>query len=225
MELHSLTWGLSYRHDFYDSISGLEEVTDCSEVSDRPGVSINSYFEMPHPPTPSQPEGLPLFPDDDGFYSVNGPAFHMNLSEPPTTHPLDNQVSNPSSQSSNISSHFSQHPTATTDKLAIYFWASESLPLIPTPALSSQSQHRFQGPPQRKHVCNEPGCTPPSRFETKQGLDRHHETTHLQKRWDCPVPGCGSVGNKGIKRKDNLRAHVRDKHHVELPRESRRSQT
>ncbi|PUU74680.1 hypothetical protein B9Z19DRAFT_1132800 [Tuber borchii] len=40
--------------------------------------------------------------------------------------------------------------------------------------------------------------------KTKQGLIRHREVKHLQKRLDCRIPGCKSVGNGGIKRKDNL---------------------
>ena len=174
---------------------------------------------MPHPPAPSKPEGLPLFLEDDGSYSVNGPALHVNYSESPTTHLLYIQVSNPASQSSNISFDFHQHPIVTTDELAIPFWVPESLPPIPIPALSSQSQHGVQEFPQGRYFCFEPGCTRLSPFQTKQGLTRHQEGTHLQKRRDCPVPGCKRVGNKGIKRQDNLRAHVREQHQVKLPRQ------
>ena len=219
MELKLLTWGLIYRSNFYETISDLDEAWYFSEALDCSGVSINSYFEMPHPPAPAKPAGLPLFLDEDGFYSVNGPAFHVNYSEPPTTHLLDNQVSNPTSQSSNISFDLHQHPIVTTDELAIPFWVPESLPLIPIPAPPSQSQHSFQESPPKRYYCSEPDCTWPSPFETKQGLTRHCETTHLQKRWDCPFSGCDRVGDKGIKRKDNLRAHVREQHQIELPRE------
>lgn len=220
MELELLTWRLFYRSKFYPSISDLDEASYCSEVLDCSGVSINSYFEMPHPPAPAKPEGLPLFLDDDGFYSVNGPAFHVNHSEPPTTLLLDNQVSNPTSQSFNIFFHLYEHPIVTTDELAIPFRVPESLPSIPIPALSSQSQYGVQEFPQGRYFCVEPGCTWLSPFETKQGLTRHQETTHLQKRRDCPIPGCERVGNKGIKRQDNLRAHVREQHQVKLPRQS-----
>ena len=220
LELELLTWGLSYRSNFHDSISDLEEFSDCSEVSDCSGVSINSYFEMPHPPAPSKPEGLPLFLEDDGSYSVNGPALHVNRSEPPTTHHLDSQVSNPTIQSSNISFDLHQHPIVTTDELAIPLWVPESHPPILIPALSPQSQHGVQEFPQGRYFCIEPGCTWLSPFETKQGLTRHRETKHFQKRRDCPIPGCKRVGNKGIKRKDNLRAHMQEQHQVKLPRQS-----
>ena len=33
-------------------------------------------------------------------------------------------------------------------------------------------------------------------------------------RFDCPVPGCENIGKKGIKRYDNLVAHMRNKHGV-----------
>ena len=53
-----------------------------------------------------------------------------------------------------------------------------------------------------------------------QALDRHHEVKHLNKRVDCPIPGCERVGDKGIKRKDNLPAHILNKHGIKLARQS-----
>ena len=68
----------------------------------------------------------------------------------------------------------------------------------------------------RGYLCHELGCTWRSSFPTKQALDRHHEVKHLNKRVDCPVQGCERVGDKGIKRKDNLPAHVWNKHGIKL---------
>ncbi|RPB00410.1 hypothetical protein L873DRAFT_1843025 [Choiromyces venosus 120613-1] len=64
----------------------------------------------------------------------------------------------------------------------------------------------------RSFTCNEPDCTWQTPFKTKQALNRHCETKHLVERHDCPVPGCEHVGDKGIKRYDNLVAHVRNQH-------------
>ena len=100
-----------------------------------------------------------------------------------------------------------------------------TLPHTPIPAPPLQFRPGPRKFAQGGYVCNEPGCPWPSPFPTKQGLNRHHEVKHLEQRLNCPIPGCESVGNRGIKRKDNLRAHVWNQHRVELPRESRRTYT
>ena len=62
------------------------------------------------------------------------------------------------------------------------------------------------------YTCNAPDCARPTPFGTKQALNRHYEVIHLAERIDCPVPGCKNVGENGIKRYDNLVAHVRNIH-------------
>jgi len=73
----------------------------------------------------------------------------------------------------------------------------------------------------RGYLCSEPGCNWRSSFPTKQALDRHREVKHLGLHVDCPIPGCEKVGDKGIKRKDNLPVHVLKKHGINLTRRSR----
>ncbi|RPA96749.1 hypothetical protein L873DRAFT_1193266 [Choiromyces venosus 120613-1] len=71
-------------------------------------------------------------------------------------------------------------------------------------------------PERRSYPCNSPGCAWPSPFPTRQALTRHREAVHLDIRVNCPVPGCDRVGDNGIKRKDNLPAHIRNKHQNHL---------
>ncbi|PUU74679.1 hypothetical protein B9Z19DRAFT_419184 [Tuber borchii] len=174
-------------------------------------------------PLPPQLENLPLYLDDDGFYSVNGPRFHANHSQHPTAHLLDNQIFKPVSQSPNTSSNPHQPPINGLNKLEIPLCTSA--PCIRILAPPPQSQPNPRKFAQGEYICNEPDCAWKYPFPTKQGLTRHHEVKHLQKRFDCPIPGCESVGSRGIKRMDNLRAHVWNQHRVELPHESRRNHT
>ena len=182
--------------------------------------TIGLAFTMTHP-FPPEADSLPLYAEDDGFYSVNGPAFYGNPSGHPTSNLLDNQISDPTSQSPFISPHLHQHPIMTMDELVILLYASESPLPTPIPPPSFYSQQSPQTSSQKNYVCNESGCTWRPPFKTKQGLRRHREAVHLQKRYDCWFPGCERVGKKGIKRKDNLRTHLRDQHGVQLPLESR----
>src|SRR5437879_6261985 len=62
------------------------------------------------------------------------------------------------------------------------------------------------------YACGAPDCTPRDPFRTKQALNRHYEEKHLGERVDCLVPRCENVGEKGIKRLDNLVAHLKTKH-------------
>ena len=178
-------------------------------------------FEILHH-LPPELQNLPLYPDDDGFYSVNGPEFRANHSKHPTLHLLDNQTSNPTSKSPHISSYL-QTLTNTINKFSIPL--STSLPHSTILTLSPQPRPSLRKLPRREYVCDQPGCTWQSPFKTKQGLARHYEVKHLQKRHDCPIPGCQSVGNRGIKRKDNLHAHMWHQHRVELPGNSFRGCT
>lgn len=188
-------------------IGDLEEVLpDHLEIPDE----LPLYFESPS-----------LHSADDGFHSdpINGLPFPMDHSEHPTTCLFDSQISNPASQGSDISFYVRQHPIISMDNLATPSSTLKPPTPIPIPEPSSQSQHTLQIFPRRGYICDEAGCTWRSPFRRKQDLTRHREVIHLQRRYDCPIRGCERVGNKGIKRKDNLRAHVRGQHQVELPRE------
>jgi len=66
----------------------------------------------------------------------------------------------------------------------------------------------------RSFTCNVPECIRETPFATRQALNRHHESVHLAQRFNCPMPGCENVGEKGIKRYDNLVAHMKNQHGV-----------
>ncbi|CUS14000.1 unnamed protein product, partial [Tuber aestivum] len=152
-------------------------------------------FGAPHP-LPRELGDLPLYPDEDGFYSVNGPLdltiLPSNVAVPPvdrgnhvTFHPLTNQTQHLADQQHpHISPHHRQRSSS---------------------HLSGEPHTR---PERRNHSCDQPGCAWPSSFSTRQALTRHREAVHLNLRVDCPIPGCERVGDKGISRKDNLPAHV-----------------
>jgi len=161
---------------------------------------------------------LPLYKEDDGFYSVTGPRLDADGSEGLVTHPSNNQISNPANRAPNVSFNL-QAQANTITKLDTPL--GSSLPHTPNHMPPTQSLLSPGKPPRNEYVCNELGCT--WKFPTKQGLDRHHESKHLKQRYDCPVPGCENVGKKGIKRRDNLRVHVLNQHGVELPRGSLRT--
>ncbi|CUS14002.1 unnamed protein product [Tuber aestivum] len=151
-------------------------------------------------------ENLPLYLDSDGFYSVKGPALHMRHNGYHTAHLWDNQILTPGGQSPCIPSQLCQLPIDTPNELPPP--PSSSSATISLPAPSPRSPNSIRAFSQRSYTCNEPGCTWKSPFRTKQGLSRHHQSKHIQKRLGCPIRGCGGVGNKGVKRRDNLRVGI-----------------
>ena len=63
-----------------------------------------------------------------------------------------------------------------------------------------------------------PNCSWPGTFKAEQALNRHYRAKHLNDRVDCPVGGCLYVGGRGIKRADNLPAHLLNKHGISCTR-------
>lgn len=180
-------------------------------------------------PLPQGLGNLPLYPDQDGIFSVNGPldltvsSSHetrapVNCDNQSTICPLSTSIPGFSGQNLQVTpnrhlhhlyDNISRLVPSTTSRASCYSFLSE--------LFCSGPQARSK---KRSYLCREPGCTWRFSFPTKQGLDRHHEVRHLDKRVDCPIPGCNKVGDKGIKRKDNLLAHVWNKHGIKLSRES-----
>ena len=71
-----------------------------------------------------------------------------------------------------------------------------------------------------KFTCEVPNCSLAGTFKPKQAFNRHYRAMHHSDRVDCPVEGCVRVGAQGIKRADNLAAHMLNKHgisHARLP--------
>ncbi|KAG0637821.1 hypothetical protein HOY80DRAFT_1081872 [Tuber brumale] len=171
-----------------------------------------SFDKLGEPqPLPVGLGNLPLYYDGNGFYSVNGPLnlnaispriaiAPPNRDSPPTIRPLAADISGLPSQNPYVSPAHGQN-------------GLNNDAINNGPVTSSN---------RRNYHCDEPDCTWQSPFQTKQALNRHREVKHLNIRVDCPIPGCEKVGDNGIKRKDNLAAHVLKKHGIVLPRRSRR---
>ncbi|PUU80018.1 hypothetical protein B9Z19DRAFT_1192157 [Tuber borchii] len=158
-------------------------------------------------PLPPGLGNLPLYLDHDGYFSVNGSldltvfSLHTTLA----------RVSYYNESTfcflvTDISSFSVENPHVTPNPNSDH---------LDTNTIS-RTQARFE---RRSYHCSEPGGTWGSAFPTKQALDRHHEVKHLNLRVDCPIPGCEQVGDKGIKRKDNLPAHIWNKHKIRLSRQ------
>ncbi|CUS07917.1 unnamed protein product [Tuber aestivum] len=160
------------------------------------------------PPLPTELGPLPLYPLDDGFFSVLGPlplspsdggfsvlgpslnytAIGYQANEPADDTPVPQWIA-----------ETSDTPRPTRDK---FFCGS--------PRCSGNSgPHTCSSP---SYTCEASGCTRRTPFKTRRSLNRHYEAEHLVERVDCPFPGCVNVGKKGIKRHDNLVAHMRNKH-------------
>ena len=159
-------------------------------------------------PLPRELGPLPLFLDNDGFYSVLGPLAHHTQASSLWTHQWCSRL-----QPDQYLSH--RNTSQRQDLLWIIqmFWKQvRPLPFYYRPW--HRLTHR-RGPhtcSRRFYTCNEPGCIRTTPFGTKQALNRHYEVVHLAERFDCPAPGCENVGEKGIKRFDNLVAHIKNKH-------------
>ncbi|KAG0640955.1 hypothetical protein HOY80DRAFT_999730 [Tuber brumale] len=129
-------------------------------------------------PLPAELGPLPLYQDDDDFYSVLGPPLsHTTPGGDEANEPASTNIGNTLAyQRINISAALTPHR-------GVVFCGS-----------SRCSGNRFDP------------------FKTKQALNRHYEVIHLGERLDCPVLGCNNVGEKGIKRLDNLVAHLKNQH-------------
>ncbi|KAG0640957.1 hypothetical protein HOY80DRAFT_1115399 [Tuber brumale] len=140
---------------------------------------------------------LPLYQDDDGFYSVLGPPLsHTTPGEDQANEPANANVGNTLAYDRiNISATLAPH------RGRVFCGSSR--------CSGNSGPHTCS---RRSFTCNAPGCPRPDPFNTKQALNRHYEVIHLGERLDCPVPGCENVGEKGIKRLDNLIAHLKNKH-------------
>ena len=170
---------------------------------------MSDAFETAHP-LPPHIGPLPLYPLGDGYYSILGPPLgHANES---TNDFLDYSRTG-------IGIGITLTPPkdkifCRSSKCSGNRFASPStvLYIYPSHQLTSRSGPHTCSP--RSYTCTAPGCTRPTPFKTKQALNRHYEVIHLAERIDCPFPGCENVGEKGIKRYDNLVVHIRNKHGV-----------
>ena len=157
-------------------------------------------------PLPPHLGPLPLYPLDDGYYSVLGPP--LGRANESTNDSLDYNrtgigitvtLTPPKDKVFCRSSKCSGNTFASPSTVRLSFTSTNH---------KKRSTHLFLS------LLQTPGCTRPTSFKTKQALNRHFEVIHLAERIDCPFPGCENVGEKGIKRYDNLVVHMRNKHGV-----------
>ncbi|RPB00412.1 hypothetical protein L873DRAFT_1843026, partial [Choiromyces venosus 120613-1] len=147
-------------------------------------------------PLPKELGPLPLYRQDDGFYSVLGPSLsHAAPGNGQANNSTDNDFAD---ESVNIS--------ATAH--------SPMGPRIPCEFTRYSGNSVQYKRPLRIYSCEKPGCTSLTPFSTFGGLVRHSRAKHYGdgRRHDCPVSGCKKVGENGIKRRDNLLAHIRNVH-------------
>ncbi|KAF2236402.1 hypothetical protein EV356DRAFT_70038 [Viridothelium virens] len=85
-------------------------------------------------------------------------------------------------------------------------------------AMQSSSSNRSR----QAHVCTFQSCDRHQRpFARYADLQRHLAHVHypeLQPRHDCIWPDCRRRGERGFARRDHMLEHVRNYHHIDLPR-------
>ncbi|CUS07923.1 unnamed protein product [Tuber aestivum] len=146
-------------------------------------------------PLPTDLGPLPLYRLDDGFYSVLDPSLNRAT---PCANQSPHHIANGTFENNTILS-----ATLTPARIIIFCGA------IRCPGASGPHSCL-----DRSFICNARNCHWTNPFKTKQGFNRHYEAVHLAERVDCPIPGCENVGERGIKRYDNLAAHLRTKHGI-----------
>jgi hypothetical protein len=72
----------------------------------------------------------------------------------------------------------------------------------------------------RTWTCDLPNCTSTANFTRLADLQRHQSTVHGIGKPDfpCTVPRCTRVGDKGFTRRDHLVEHLRNFHHLDIPK-------
>ncbi|KAF1848951.1 uncharacterized protein K460DRAFT_83129 [Cucurbitaria berberidis CBS 394.84] len=72
----------------------------------------------------------------------------------------------------------------------------------------------------RTWTCDIPSCTSAANFTRLADLQRHQSTVHGvgTPEYPCTVPHCNRVGNKGFTRRDHLIEHLRNFHHIDIPK-------
>ena len=198
----------------------------------RAVLSLVDHDELGYPVSLHPKFGnLPLHPDQDGWYSVlgswNDAADNTNSTNwigegsleqndtirPPAINPPRNGHSSPPKI-------YCQYHKCSGNRFAIPFIQ----PYIPTYCITLTCTNNPRSGPHTcapgRFTCEAPNCSWSEPFKTKQAFNRHYRAKHRNDRVDCPVAGCVRVGAHGIKRADNLAAHMLNKHgisHARLP--------
>ncbi|KAH7093751.1 hypothetical protein FB567DRAFT_180163 [Paraphoma chrysanthemicola] len=69
-------------------------------------------------------------------------------------------------------------------------------------------------------TCDIPSCTSSANFTRLADLQRHQSTVHGvgTPEFPCTVPRCNRIGDKGFTRRDHLVEHLRNFHHIDIPK-------
>ncbi|KAF2008063.1 hypothetical protein P154DRAFT_15071 [Amniculicola lignicola CBS 123094] len=72
----------------------------------------------------------------------------------------------------------------------------------------------------RTWQCEIAGCSSTANFTRLADLQRHQSTVHGigTPEFPCTQPRCSRVGDKGFTRKDHLVEHLRNFHHLNIPK-------
>ncbi|KAL5121574.1 hypothetical protein ACEQ8H_000646 [Pleosporales sp. CAS-2024a] len=87
--------------------------------------------------------------------------------------------------------------------------------------MSSNSQGPTRSDSRTKTwTCEISGCTSSANFTRLADLQRHQSTVHGMGTPDfpCTVAHCNRVGDKGFTRRDHLVEHLRNFHHIDIPK-------
>ena len=183
-----------------------------------PNVSTFSLIETDAKgiaqPLPAELGVLPLYLHDDGFYSVIGPLLSQATPQDHNNGFADRTLAYNRDNNLAALSPLRRRVFCGLSKCSGNRFASPSTVLCANPPRRLTWKSGPHTCSRRSYTCNAPDCTRPTPFRTKQALNRHYEVIHHAERFDCPVPGCKNVGENGIKRHDNLMAHMRNKHGV-----------
>ena len=204
---------------FFDTCrSPILRATPPFEVS----YSLVGYDEQGHPIGLHPGLGnLPLHLDMDGWYSVLGswncaadnpnPANQISEANPENNLAI---LVPPRNAHPSLQRIFCLHPKCSGNRLAVPFDSAQysSYCIILTCTDNSLSGPHTCAP--GRFTCKAPNCTWSGIFKTKQAFNRHYRAIHLSDRVDCPIEGCVRVGAHGIKRSDNLAAHILNKHGI-----------
>ncbi|KAF1951597.1 hypothetical protein CC80DRAFT_508780 [Byssothecium circinans] len=91
------------------------------------------------------------------------------------------------------------------------------------PSSYGTAQPTYLAPTQdvsRTWRCDLPNCTSTANFTRHADLQRHQSTVHGVGTPDfpCTVRDCSRVGDKGFTRRDHLVEHLRNFHHIDIPK-------
>jgi hypothetical protein len=87
-----------------------------------------------------------------------------------------------------------------------------------TPPSSLNFKDHLTSP--RTWTCDIPSCTSSANFTRLADLQRHQSTVHGvgSPEYPCTVPRCNRIGDKGFTRRDHLVEHLRNFHHMDIPK-------